>query len=70
MDLANDLAIKTLLFEKTCDLGHQFGEQHLVIWTSIRGVRNFCEMPGPVSNMRPDRPAAEHAVAALPQSKA
>jgi hypothetical protein len=36
MDLPNDLAVKTLLFEKTCDLERQFGEKHLVIWTNKR----------------------------------
>ena len=36
MDLPNDLAVKTLLLEKSCDLERQFGEKHLVIWTSKR----------------------------------
>jgi hypothetical protein len=36
MDLPNDLAVKTLLLEKTCDLERQFGEKYLVIWASKR----------------------------------
>ena len=36
MDLPHDLAVKTLLLEKTCDLERPFGEKHLVIWTSKR----------------------------------
>jgi hypothetical protein len=31
MDLPNDLTVKTLLLEKTCDLEGQFGEKYLVI---------------------------------------
>src|SRR4030088_1840973 len=35
MDLPHDLAVKTLLLEKTCDLERPFGEKYLVIWTRI-----------------------------------
>ena len=38
MDLPNDLAVKTLLLEQTCDLERQFGEKYLVIWTGIQIV--------------------------------
>ena len=36
MHLPHDLAVKTLLLEKTCDLERPFGEKYLVIWTSKR----------------------------------
>jgi len=34
MNFSNNLAVKTLLLEKACDLLAQLGEKHLVIWTS------------------------------------
>ncbi len=50
MDLPNDLAVKTLLLEKTCDLERQFGEKYLVIWTSKRPAKSSLHARTPPSS--------------------